>query len=74
MERESEHREAQAALWKETSHRPESIPMNSEQIDKVKSAMAGFTLPTPPWAQNITDDAWKEKLVKHTKKDEPDDS
>lgn len=44
----------------------DSCPMNREHVEKIKEAMAGFTLPcssVPNWAFNIPEDEWKEKLV-----------
>ncbi|XP_023237325.1 male-enhanced antigen 1-like [Centruroides sculpturatus] len=44
----------------------DSCPMNQERVDKIKQAMAGFTLPcssVPNWAFNIPEDEWKERLV-----------
>ncbi|XP_065184341.1 uncharacterized protein LOC135815043 [Sycon ciliatum] len=41
-------------------------PMETDQADKIKSLMSGFSLPdtaVPEWAKNVPEDVWKGKLV-----------
>lgn len=40
--------------------------MDSVKEEQIKSAMAGFHLPSssiPPWAEQISEDEWKEELI-----------
>ncbi|XP_047207298.1 male-enhanced antigen 1 [Girardinichthys multiradiatus] len=45
-----------------------SIPMDADHVELVKRTMAAVALPSlgvPPWAQEISDDQWKD-MVQHT--------
>ncbi|XP_072246581.1 male-enhanced antigen 1 [Leuresthes tenuis] len=45
-----------------------SIPMDADHVELVKRTMATVALPSlgvPPWAQEISDDQWKD-MVQHT--------
>ncbi|XP_028459564.1 male-enhanced antigen 1 [Perca flavescens] len=45
-----------------------SIPMDADHVELVKRTMAAVALPSlgvPPWAQEISDDQWKD-LVQNT--------
>ncbi|XP_035981984.1 male-enhanced antigen 1 isoform X2 [Fundulus heteroclitus] len=48
-----------------------SIPMDADHVELVKRTMAAVALPSlgvPPWAQEISDDQWKD-MVQHTLQD-----
>ena len=43
-----------------------SLSSITGHVDKIRSAMAGFQLPTahiPDWARTITEDQWREQVV-----------
>lgn len=47
-----------------------NIDMDAEKISQVKSMMASFTLPAtafPEWANSISEDQWKEQLMRRIK-------
>ncbi|KAK7506993.1 hypothetical protein BaRGS_00001844 [Batillaria attramentaria] len=55
----------QEALWNQPRQENERLQLDSAQVSKVKSAMAGFKLPTaniPDWARQVSEDQWKQQL------------
>ncbi|XP_052006991.1 male-enhanced antigen 1-like [Xyrauchen texanus] len=57
---EEEDSEGAAACSSDTS-----IPMDADHVELVKRTMAAINLPTfgiPPWAQEISDDQWKDMV------------
>ncbi|XP_004077068.1 male-enhanced antigen 1 [Oryzias latipes] len=62
-EEEEDDPEGAAALRSRSS-----IPMDADHVELVKKTMAAVALPSlgvPPWAQEISDDQWKD-MVQHT--------
>jgi len=56
-------------LWNETNAE-RSKPMDPDHAEKVKEAMAGFTLPptaVPSWANVIPEEEWKAQLFEYIK-------
>lgn len=57
-------------LWNTSNERLTDIVMDSVKVEQIKTAMAGFKLPSsaiPPWAENISDEEWKEKIINKVK-------
>lgn len=59
--------------WKDSDfpikHAPrlDSVHLDEEKIEIIKSCMVGFTLPSsnvPKWAKNVSEEQWKEHLLK----------
>lgn len=53
-------------LWNHPAPEMDRLQLDSAQLSKVKSAMAGFQLPRaniPDWARHIPEDEWKQQLV-----------
>jgi len=52
-----------AAVWTEAGPRQESIHLNKEKIETIKTLMAKVKLPVVPnWAEELGEDVWREKL------------
>ncbi|KAK7878346.1 hypothetical protein WMY93_031063 [Mugilogobius chulae] len=54
--------------WAEAQRSRASIPMDADHVELVKRTMASLSFPSlgvPPWAQQISDDQWKD-LVQTT--------
>ena len=52
-------------VWS-SPHNRSNIDMDADKINQVKSMMASFTLPTtaiPEWANTVSEDEWKERLI-----------
>lgn len=52
-------------VWS-SPHNRSNIDMDTDKINQVKSMMASFTLPTtaiPEWANTVSEDEWKERLI-----------
>lgn len=52
-------------VWS-SPHNPSNIDMDADKINQVKSMMASFTLPTtaiPEWANTVSEEEWKERLI-----------
>lgn len=56
----------QGVLWNQTQCETNRLQLDLEQVTNVKSAMAGFKLPSaniPDWAHNVPEDQWKQQLI-----------
>jgi len=63
---ELERREEQAELWRAPVSPQDNQQMDKEHMEKIMSAMAGFSLPSsavPSWATVIPEEEWKTQLV-----------
>ncbi|XP_076249115.1 male-enhanced antigen 1 [Calliopsis andreniformis] len=52
-------------VWS-SPHNRSNIDMDADKINQVKSMMASFILPTtaiPEWANTVSEDEWKERLI-----------
>ena len=61
--RQEEHKE-RAAVW--SSPQEDRLSLDGNKVEEIKSVMASFTLPQsaiPPWAQNISDEDWKNQIA-----------
>lgn len=53
-------------LWNQPRLEADRLQLDTAQVSKIKSAMAGFRLPPasiPDWAQKISEDQWKQQLL-----------
>ncbi|XP_064082287.1 uncharacterized protein LOC135198541 [Macrobrachium nipponense] len=54
----------QASIW--NSPQEDRLTLDGNKVEEIKSVMASFTLPQsaiPPWAQNISDEDWKNQIA-----------
>jgi len=50
----------------ETENRKTEMALSDENVQKIKEVMQSFKLPEsaiPNWAKDVTEDAWRRKLV-----------
>ncbi|PNF16766.1 hypothetical protein B7P43_G00885 [Cryptotermes secundus] len=62
---ENERRSELREVWSGSSH-GDSIEMGSEQAERVRAAMANFSLPAsaiPSWASAVPEEQWKQQLL-----------
>eukprot|EP00092_Neocalanus_flemingeri_P002943 GFUD01003148.1.p1 GENE.GFUD01003148.1~~GFUD01003148.1.p1 ORF type:complete len:168 (+),score=59.48 GFUD01003148.1:36-539(+) len=58
-----------ARVWSEVKPREDSIKLDDEKVETIKSLMSNIKLPQiPVWAAEIGDDVWKEKFSQGTVK------
>ncbi|XP_068251171.1 male-enhanced antigen 1 isoform X2 [Palaemon carinicauda] len=53
-----------AGIW--NSPQEDRLTLDGNKVEEIKSVMASFTLPQsaiPPWAQNISDEDWKNQIA-----------
>ena len=58
-----------AKVWADVKPREDSIKLDDDKVEAIKSLMSSFKLPEiPVWAAEIGDEVWKEKLGSQAKK------
>jgi len=58
-----------AKVWSDVKPREDSIKLDDEKVETIKSLMSNIKLPqVPVWAAEIGDEVWKEKLSSQVKK------
>ena len=56
-------------VWADVKPREDSIKLDDDKVEAIKSLMSSFKLPQiPVWAAEIGDEVWKEKLGSQAKK------